>query len=485
MDFRKTIAVALLVGVTPAAFAATDCLKCGLPLVDDELRQGYCDDCGFLVPAPEKPPTPNGVAVYNFGAEVLGYDLAPILAAEIAGTEKMEPYVLAAAESGEYMKFIDLTAAFRAARSKQQELVLIGAVNASDGLKSITAEVFDIETGYLVASGSADITAEPGLNTTESRVKEFAAALARDLPYRGRYLRPPGAIPAFEFASGLKTKSGARVEICRSYDYPSRECVEGEGEERRTGYWYDLTRVEPKVVVADPYKLEIKPGRGGEPGRLRVKGLQFQDGDICYYYPPPEKPAVNKIGFGYLGLAFATHSYNYAEDLDSREDAGSASIGAGRRFKLWGLPFKLAGGVTFDAPLRYDYAYGDGREGRGRIMGAYVASLNAALDWKMPVGLGWFTRFVPWLGAEVGYFLPYGHGVYEEDGGTARYQRYESELWNGVVVGVRSDWELVYFGSRKQYGLATGVCYYPAGFDDYGAHFGPLWRFPLGVRYYF
>jgi hypothetical protein len=481
MSYGKVIAVAILTALGATVVGATECMKCGGIISAEESQEGYCFDCGFLVPEPEPTQTWNGIAVYNFGRDVLGFDVAPIFAEEVAKTGKFEAKTLTG------MSFLDLTNAFRAARCAQQQLVLVGAANKSDGLLCISAEVFDIETGHRVGFGNGDIKADSSSDNTavELKVREFAVALARGLPYRGRYRRIEGKPTFFEFPSGLKRKRDGRVEIYSSYGYLSRKYTVGEGDEAVDKYCFDVTPVKPKVVITESDKLEITPGREGKVGEIRITGEQFEDDDICYYYYPAEIPPIDRRASVGCAASFTTHSYNYREDLKSRENAGSVSVTFTRRLKgsVLGLklPLRWGIGATFDTPVNYYYEYGGVYEDRGRIMGVVVASGHVAIDWAVLGTKRWFGL---WLGGEADYFFAPGHGVYElEDGG---FERYENELWRGLLLGLRGEWVPIYFGPRKRIGVALSSSFSWPVLGDYGEHFGPLWRVgSLGMRYYF
>jgi len=485
MSYGKAIAVVVLMALNTLAVGAADCIKCGNPLSADESDVGFCFQCGFLVPEPEETQTWNGVAVYNFGADLLGFDVAPIFAGEIANTRKFEAAPLKFRGSEKYSDYKNITNAFRDARCAQQQLVLVGAVSKSDGLLCISAEVFDIETGHRVGFGNGDIKADSSSDTAavELKVREFAAALARGLPYRGRYRRIEGKPTFFEFASGLKRKRGGRVEVYKSYDYLCREETIGEGDNVKNIYWFDLTPVAAKVVITESDKLEITPGREGKPGRITITGEQFDDDDICYYYYPPEIPPVERWASFGCGASITTHSYNYTEDLKSRENGASVGLTFTRRFRVsvlkQSLPLRWGVGATCDAPLNYRYEYDGVYQDRGRIMGVYVVSSHFAIDWA-PLGTKrWFEL---WLGGEADYFFSPGHGVYELEAGG--YETYESELWQGLLLGVRVEWVPLYFGPRKRIGVALKSSYSWPVSGNHGEHFGPLWRIPsIEFRY--
>lgn len=486
MDICKgTLALFLTVVV---AAGADDCI-CGGEISEEEADLSYCKDCGRLIPNTKNA---NGIALFCLEEGELGEYAISTFRKRFDGDYKnYKPLELTGGDTEKYLKSGgDLTYGFRVTRRRGLQLFVTGRIDERDGIIWVSAQVFDIETGRVLAG----ITAGSGKKDARKKVEEVAADLVNELPYRGRLSEHP----TFGFPSDIGAfapEKGGRVEIYETYDYPCRKYQESEEEEPT--YWYDLSAVRPKLVLTDPNKYEIVPSKDGRPGRIEILergGLVFKGNDICYYYPPEITP-VKKRRSVYIGGAWTTHSYDYAEGIKSRETAASASITVGRQFD-WRfglleskLPFRYDFGVTFDAPLNYYYEYGDTYESRGRIMGVYVTSGVGALDCKIPVSLGKVTWLVPWLGVEAEYFLPFGHGAYEIEG--AGCERYESKLWSGLLIGFRAEWELpLYLGSRKKWGFTTGVRVYPdfvaeLTSTDYSEHFGTLWRFPFGVRYYF
>jgi hypothetical protein len=452
----------------------------------------YCEECSYPFP---RLGTENGVAVFRFqGVEAQTEGFKTLfwgeLSNEIDGTGVFRAHNLSDEECP------DLKSAFRVGHCANQQLVLVGDVSVSRETVWISAQFFDIETGYMIAAGKSYCDEAADGKPLSEAVEE----LVKGLPYRWRYSR--NSTFNLELPPGSKLEGGGRVEIFGSYSYPWKFYADSDADPR---CWTYLTPVKPKLVIPGlkqyegKYEVAISENGEGSIKILETGGVRFEGGntpDICYYYPPPKVPVGPEVPpevqkeipvrtparnrwFVYLGGAYARHSYEYAEGLKSREDAGSAEVRVGyHRPRDW--PLEVAGGYAAHVPYRYKYEYGGIYEGRGSIKGAYVSSVILSAAWVPSVSV-WGFDLLPRLGGEGEYFFRAGNGTYEQERG---WEWYYNELWNGFLLGPKAGVGFN-FGPAKQYELTVGVSYsWPLG-GNYPEHFGPLLRIAPGIQYYF
>jgi hypothetical protein len=483
---RSVIVFVILVASVAAYGERVTCPKCGyLNEEDANLCEG--EECGYPLPIPDDE---NGVAIFRFLGVARDTDRSKNFVEEfIEAIDNTKRYT---ANMVLYnTEYENLRPVFELARGADQQLILVGSVSESGEKVWVSAQFFDVETAYVLASCTSYYDTGTGGKTLSEAVDDIVQVL----PLRGRWTN--GSTFRFiNLPSDFTVEKGGRLEVVGGYSYDMEKLEQVK--DPLSDFAMCLALVEPKLVTIDPTAYDISNSADGLT-QLEIKktgGKEFKKYDICYYYPPPEVPVEREVPpavereiakptptrepwFVYLGGAYARHSYEYTEGLKSREDAGSAEFRFGYH-RPWDWPVEVAGGYAAHVPVRYKYEYGGIYEGRGSIKGAYVSSviLSAAYVFSVPV---WRFELMPKFGGEGEYFFPAGNGTYEQEGG---WEWYYNELWNGFLIGPKAA-VAFNFGPVKQYGLTFGFSpSWPLG-GNYRENFGPLLRFALGMQYYF